>query len=501
MENIEVPENFQSVIRDFTCDLTVTFPEYAHLWQKWTTDNVDIDEIKALVYHVSQIFPERFFDILYQNEDIFDVSNKNEIRTDFLPNVDFRVLFNTTGVSETTKNAIWKYLQLILVNILGTVKSKGDFGSTANLFEGIDENALHEKLAETMESVSDFFHNLGGGLDGDNNPFSGDYTDDTNESSEENENDGNSGSSTENGKTNGQHGSNGAKNMPNAEYLHDHLNGLFNGKIGSLAKELAEEISHDMQHLFEDEGSAVPGENGVKSDVRTTQDLLKKMIKNPKKIMEIIKTIGTKLNDKMKNGEINEEDIMKEATDILGKMKGMGGKKEMAQFTDLFKTIGKSMGMDTKNMKMNMGAVNKMQSKFMTKERMMQKLEQRRQAKAQQQQQQENAGGRPYKSSQQSPHPIKNVNYDIKDVKQVSSAKKSMVFSIDGEEKQERTYETGVDGTADDDVGHENEDLDEMARMIESSTNGLGTLSVGGGSSSSSSSAKSGAKKKKKNKK
>ena len=58
--------------------------------------------------------------------------------------------------------------------------------------------------------------------------------------------------------------------------------GLFDGKIGKLAKELADELSGDLMHMFGEDGE---GENGPKS----TQDVLKKMMKNPKKIMDLLK--------------------------------------------------------------------------------------------------------------------------------------------------------------------------------------------------------------------
>lgn len=425
---IEIPEKIPSIVADFARDLSLTFPEYKHLWEQWISpESVTEEQLKQLILHLSGVFPERFFDILYQNEDIFkEISQEKpqsppppqtrtekrnaakqakkkgtkaktdtepeQINVEFLPGVDFRILWNSVGVSETTKTAIWKYLQLILVNILGSVKNKMSFGETADLFEGIDEKVLQEKLSETVDSISGFFHNLGG-EEGENDEQGDEADGETNDAPEEN----------------GTH-----TNIPSGEQLHDHLNGIFNGKIGSLAKELAEEISTDMKHLFEEDGA---------NDVHTTQDLLKKMLRNPKKIMEIMRTIGDKLNKKMKDGDINEADIMKEATEVLGKMKGMGGKQGMGQFAELFKTMGKGMGMDTKNMKMNMGALGKMQNKFMTKERMMQKLEQRRAAR-------EAAA-----AAAAAPSP---VQYNITNINEIPVAgKQPAVFSIDGEEKQE----------------------------------------------------------------
>jgi hypothetical protein len=122
-------------------------------------------------------------------------------------------------------------------------------------------------------------------------------------------------------------------NMPNPEELHGHLKGLFEGKIGTLAKELAEEISHDFQDIL--------GETEDINESTSTQDVLKKMLKNPKKIMDLMKTVSGKLDSKMKSGEISKDEIMKEASEWMSKMKDMGGSD---QFNEIFKNITKNMG-------------------------------------------------------------------------------------------------------------------------------------------------------------
>ena len=121
--------------------------------------------------------------------------------------------------------------------------------------------------------------------------------------------------------------------MPNPEELHGHLKGLFEGKIGTLAKELAEEISHDFQDIL--------GETEDINESTSTQDVLKKMLKNPKKIMDLMKTVSGKLDSKMKSGEISKDEIMKEASEWMSKMKDMGGSD---QFNEIFKNITKNMG-------------------------------------------------------------------------------------------------------------------------------------------------------------
>jgi hypothetical protein len=364
-----IPENLQSVIHDFAVDLTTTFPEYAFLWKKWTNPALDPRDLDELFAYLTKVFPERFFDILYQNEDIFKPDN--ETNTQFLPNVEFKILFNCTDITETTRKAIWKYLQLILMTILKTVQDKTGFGDAASLFDGVDETVLQEKLNDTLGEIGNFFKNLGEGEDasgsmgdffekmsGDNNPFEG--------LSGENPFDKTPFDSEEFKKTFDFDG----MKPPNADELHDHLKGLFDGKIGSLAKELAEEISHDIEHMFADE-------NG-KTNIKSTQDLLKQMMKNPKKMMDIMKNIGGKLEQKMKSGEISQEELMKEASELMGKMKGGEG---MGQFGEMFKNIAKGMG-GGKGAKFNTGAFSKMEKQMAAKERMLYKLEEVKERKA-----------------------------------------------------------------------------------------------------------------------
>ena len=423
---IEIPENFKSIIYDFTNDLSVTFPEYSYLWQKWTLLDVSEDEIKELFEYVLKVYPERFFDILYQNEDIFKPDN--DTNTMFLPNVEFKLLFNCKDLSENTQNALWKYLQVILFSITNSIKNKSIFGNTSNMFDGIEEEELQNKLQETMTSIGNFFENLQSKYDdkaGFNENEHG--TTEDNNHQESFPPDFENFSETAEKMFESIPGmdsfkktfdfKNMSKNMPNPEELHDHLKGLFDGKIGKIAKEMAEEITQDLNGIL--------GEDY--SDVKTTQDVFKKLIKNPKKMLELVKTIGGKLEKKMKSGELNQEEIMKEATDIFGKMKGMGG--EDGDFNEIIKNLMKNMGGLGKNAKFNKGAMNTMMKKHTYMEKMKMKLEKKKEllaiVNAQQQLQQ----------SRQYPEITNdNVSYNV-----VEKDKNNYVFSIP-EEKQQKTY-------------------------------------------------------------
>ena len=347
-----VPENFANLIVDFTRDLSLTFPEYAYMWQQWTTLDMPEAEVRHLFDYCLSVYPERFFDILYQNDDIFKPDS--EANTLFLPGIEFKTLYNCENVSENTRKAIWKYLQVIMLAAVNAVKDKTGFGDAMNMFDGINEADLQSKLAETIAGIGEFFK-MGKDTDSDSDvedvPIDGEEplprgmpdfakTFDFEKM---------------------------AGSMPDAESLHGHLKGLFDGKIGTLAKEMAEEISKDFENILGGEGA----------NINSTQDVLKQMMKNPKKIMDLMKTVGAKLNTKMDSGEISKDDLMKEATEWISKMKDMGGSD---QLNALFKNMTRNMGGLGKNMKFDESALNRMTKEQSTKDRMRNRLAQRKAA-------------------------------------------------------------------------------------------------------------------------
>jgi hypothetical protein len=350
-----LPPNFRSMMIDFTNDLTTTYPEFSYLWSKWADPEITDIELKVLFDYCLKIYPQRFFDILYQNDTIF--SPDDETDTYFLPNVSFRLLFNCEDVSDSTKKTLWKYLQLVLFTIVGGVKDKSSFGDTMNLFEGIDEKDLQEKLADTMSGITDFFKNLerpSGGEKGDGGED--DEVPDLTELPDMKK-------MQEEFKNMFEQTGNPSNNpLPDLSNIQSHLKSLFEGKIGSLAKEMAEEISEEFKDILE----------GDTAGIKNSEDVIKKLMKNPKKLMDLMKTVSSKLDNKMKSGEISKEELMKEAGDLLGKMKDMGGGEDLNQ---MFKEMAKKMGGMGKNMRLDTTAIERMTKMNSTKEKMKSRVE------------------------------------------------------------------------------------------------------------------------------
>ena len=164
----QIPDEFKKIIFEFLSDISNTFPEYKSTLGLFLDSNginissseSDTQKVVDVLYeYCSKVYPERFFDILYKNEKLFD-KNVNEyanVNTHFLPNIDFSVLWNTEGISDATRETIWKYLQLILMTIITNVNDRKSFGDAANLFEAINEDELRNKLEETIQQMYNMF--------------------------------------------------------------------------------------------------------------------------------------------------------------------------------------------------------------------------------------------------------------------------------------------------------------------------------------------------------
>jgi len=288
---------------------------------------------------MAQVFPERFFDVLYQNEEVFK-KTAEEANVCFLPGVDFRVLFSL-NISETTKQSLWRYLQLLLFQIMEEVKNKTAFGETANIFEGIKEEDLQQKLQETFEGLQAFFK---GGSEDANSRTEGSRDEDTNEE---------------------------PKSTPpfagiDMEKIQEHLKKLMGGRIGSLVQELMDDLKGDFDG-FQDELRDHFGDTGEGQP--NMGEIMKQMMKDPTKIMRILKKVSEKLKTHMTTE--NQEEYMRETMDM---MKEMGGRDE---FMRMFEQMKQNMGGAGKNVRMDHNAVSRMEKNAAIKERMRRNLQQK----------------------------------------------------------------------------------------------------------------------------
>lgn len=361
-------KEFNKVLSEFIPDLLECFPEYKDrvhegvhtIIKNFTPDDEDEDEdnkevenfelciseeeqnlMNKVYEHSKSVIPERFFDILYKNDDIF--KNK-EFNTEFIMGIHFDELWNHTDMTDKTQEIIWKYLQLFLFSIVSDMKDGNSFGDTAKLFEAINEDEFKTKLEETMEEMQSFFDNLDKNNKEDNSTDTNEETSDNNESTSSH------------------------KDIPDPEKIHEHIQSMMGGKIGCLAKEIAEETMKDMDiDLNVNDGGNI-----------SPDGLFKQLFKDPTKLMSITKNIGSKLESRMKSGDIKEEELMQEASEMMTKMKEMPG---MDQFNDIIKAFGGNMG--KMNTKASHNAMSQRFNKMSMRQRMQDILKQRQENKQQ----------------------------------------------------------------------------------------------------------------------
>ena len=353
-EETKIPGEFFKVIKDLIRDIKETFPEVVPLINKWWKEGSDFEyidneversksleesqqsSIQFLFSFCQKKFPPRFFEILYQNDEMFKVDS--DIDTEFLPHIHFKNLWQF-DISQKTRDTIWKYLQLILFSIIGSLENKEAFGDSAKLFEAINQDDFKNKLEETLSQMQGLF----------DMPAS---------------------SSSENSDAS----FNMPEGMPNADDIHEHINGMLDGQLGKLAKEIAEETAANLNIDME--------------NVTDMKDVFSNLVKNPTKLMGLVKSVGDKLDSRIKSGEIKESELISEATDIMNKMKNMPGMENIQSM------LGKMgiPGLGGKGAKMNMGAMEAQMNKNLKaaqmRERMKAKAEASNLAKAQQTQQQ-----------------------------------------------------------------------------------------------------------------
>lgn len=412
-DNAIILLNFYKIIKEFILDLNSSFndkigsiidndDDYQNIINKSFLnfkEDINIDEYifsidlndldKSLLNSINNIYnycknlyPKRFFDIIYQNEDIFLKTSKHnesnkETKEDkkseetqesyeekitecyFLPNIDFKILYyDDTSIS--TKETIWKYLQLILFNIVTNIDDKESFGHNAQLFEAINTNEFKDKLQSTIKgmeelfnfkksdaSLNNMFPDLSD-LSGSNLPDLSLNFENMFESMKK--------------EMNNDSSSNPFNSMPGTEEIFSHINNLINGKIGSLAKELAEETTKDLDIDLD--------------DTKDVGDVFKKLFKNPSNLMNIVNKISKKIDTKMKDGSIKESELLEEASSIFKNMKNMPG---MGNMEELFKSMNMDQfmpkgGKFNNNAFQNMMDQNIKMSKM--KERMRKKAEQ-----------------------------------------------------------------------------------------------------------------------------
>jgi hypothetical protein len=380
------------------CD-DINIDEYVSTIDLTTINNEFFDSLDTIYNYCRETFALRSIDILYQNEDIFlnksnvkkdvDLEDKEtSINTVFLPDIEFADLYYD-DTSVKTKQTLWKYLQVILFNIITSIDDVSFFGNSLELLKIIDSNKFSSKLESTISELSKMFSfksktkakknkdKKEDDKDEDDEDDKDEEDQDEEEEEEEDEEEDEDEDENENKKNENKKRHSKKNNMfpdiditkmfdvsnnmsglfdemlndlssnfnnfknenfkneeqsesnnndyaiPDKDELFSHINKLINGKIGSLAKEIAEETTKDLDIENVD-------------NMNDVNDVIKGFMKDPTKLMGLIKNINNKISSKMKDGSLKESELLEEAAGIFKNMKNIPG---MENFNDILKSM------------------------------------------------------------------------------------------------------------------------------------------------------------------
>jgi hypothetical protein len=330
----QMMHKIKSIVCEFAKELDTSFPEYHAQFEPFLVlENINITELFS---YVSEHYPPHFFNILYQNEVMLTETTGALY---FLPNLDFKLLFSHPTITETTQHAIWKYLQLIIMTLSSHIQDKTLFKDAESLFDGIDEAELKQQIETIMKEMNQFFV-----------------------PPEE---------SSSSSAPNNSESSSSSLPMPNISQLFENLKGLFDGKIGKLAKEITEEFQDEIKEMF--------GDLEAESMASMKPDkIFKKLMQDPQKMMKLVQKATSKIKEKFRTGEYSESEMAQEAKEFMKQCKDMGGPNSQA-FKEMFQNLSKNMGFG-KNAKMDVNAMTRMQKQMSTRERMRANVEKKKAA-------------------------------------------------------------------------------------------------------------------------
>lgn len=225
-----------------------------------------------------------------------DIANNDDIifseENTILESIDFYTMWNSDSLSKENKDIIWSYLQTLFIFAYEYVKEV-DIKNVLNEFKNL--SLEDDNIDIDTKNLLNIVNNL------------------TNKYKERSD------SNVEESKTDDS--DNMSFNIPD----------IFNGSIGNLAKEIAEELDPSMINL--DDPSAL------------LKDLLSGNFDQENDetgIVNLVKNITGKIQDKISNGDINQNDLFSEAQNVMSNFSNSGD-SDMAGLGSIFSNLMSNM--------------------------------------------------------------------------------------------------------------------------------------------------------------
>lgn len=255
---MDIEKQVFSIFSSFIRDLSKTFPEIKNCLYRNYEQEIVGEDLKLNSCPKIQCFLEKIND---NSKMIEDKDEKFFEIEDLLEEISFKRLWEK-NISDKTKNTIWKYFQtFVIINInLNSSKQLQEALSSMNEGEIKKEDIKDKQTAKDLKKLKKLAEEVK-----------------TEKEKDDDELD-----------------------------LENMLGGLMDSNIGSIAKEVASSMKIDEMFGNIDENS-------------NPMDVMSQLM-NPERMGDIFKNINSVMEQKMKNGELSEDILKKEAESMYGDM-------------------------------------------------------------------------------------------------------------------------------------------------------------------------------------
>ncbi len=292
---------FQKTTLDFFKNLKKTFPEKKKVLEQLQKDYGSNPFEVVKIENFLDVVKPHYVSISKQDQDIFFSNNVIEI----FPNLNLSELW-TLGISERSKNSIWSYLQLLILLGFSVISKSESISDVVKQMKTLLEN---DKSSETTKvqatSIIKMVKNIKQNKHFSESvkPLFPDLTE-TSELSDEDDDD-TSEKTDKSALTTTSEDNN--KSADKKEDDFDPTQFFSGTKIGELAKEIADEI--DIDNL---------GLPNVDKEPNNVQDAFQQILgNNPSALMNTVQKIGSKVQEKIGNSGMSQQDMVNEAQDMV----------------------------------------------------------------------------------------------------------------------------------------------------------------------------------------
>ena len=283
-------EYFNYYLRLFIINIKEIFPEYKSILEDYYKELLDNETCN------NDKYVKRFMVKLKDNKT--EISNKDDILFSkdiyVLKNINFYNLWKSDELSTINKEKIWEYIQTLYILGESIVSDSNKIQSLLENFKNLKNNNSNlENMNDEEKQFINIFENL-------SKPSSG------------------------------------LETPGNTEPLDENF--MKEGILGKLADELKDEIKIDDLKI---------------EDTGNVNDIFNNLMKgdNSLNFMNLIQTVGQKIDNKIQSGELNQGELMGEAIKMMGAMQNKN--------TNIFQNMHQSTNPTKERLKKKLAEKNK----------------------------------------------------------------------------------------------------------------------------------------------